>query len=217
MLLLRHAAPIVALALLVGACSAPAGTPSGPPSATSAPVSPAATSADPTPAGSTATSLSLEDLGGTWTFVASNPRVVAATGDHQGGSIVITGNRYRFTAGEYSSEGPIEFSGTKEVDCTATSCGFEPLAAPYRLFFVDDQLAILNAGMLTPLGSFGDSCGWVDVPEGGIVTVVSTGTVAGQEVPTAVRFADGTASGVGEGCVDGSHSLAWDVTATRAP
>jgi hypothetical protein len=215
--LLRHAAPIVALVLLVAACqTAPGATPGGASPATSDPASPAATSADPTAAGPTTTTLSPEDFGGTWTFVAGNPRVLSATGSHEGGSIVVTGDRYRFVAGEYSSEGPIEFSGTKEVDCTTTSCRFEGVPV-HQLFLVEDHLAILNAGMLTPIGSFGDSCAWVDVPDGGIVTVVSTGTVAGQEVPTVVRFADGTASGVGEDCADGSHSVAWDVTATREP
>lgn len=216
MLLLRHAAPIVALVLLVTACQGtPAATPGASSPATGGPVSPAATSADPTAAGPTTTTLSPQDLGGTWTFVASNPRVVTAIGDHQGGSIVITGNRYRFTAGEYSSEGPIEFSGTKEVDCTATSCRVEGVPLNH-LFLVDGQLVILNAGMLTPLGSFGDNCGWVDVPSGGIVTIVSTGTVAGQEVPSVIRFADGTAGGTGSPCTDG-HVVAWDVTATREP
>lgn len=214
--LLRHALPIVALVLLVGACSTPAGTPSGPPPATAAPGSPTATGADPTAAGSTTTTLSLEDLGGTWTFVASNPRVVSATGDHAGGSIVITGNRYRFTAGEYSSDAPIEFSGTKALDCNATRCVIEGVPI-HQLFLFDDQLAIVNAGTGTPLGgSFGNAaCAWEDVPDGGIVSVVSTGTVAGQEVPTVVRFADGAAGGVGTAC-DG-HVVAWDVTATRAP
>lgn len=216
MLLLRHALPIVALVLLVGACSTPAGTPSGPPPATSAPGSPAATGADPTAAGSATTTLSPEDFGGTWTFVASNPRIVSSTGDHDGGSIVITGNRYRFTAGEYSSDAPIEFHGTKELECTATSCKVEGVPL-YQLFLVEGELRILNAGMLTPLGTFGDSCAWEDVPDGGIVTVVSTGTVAGQEAPTVVRFADGAAGGVGTACDQGSHVVAWDVTATRAP
>jgi hypothetical protein len=216
MLLLRHAAPVVALVLLVAACqTAPAATPGGTSSATSAPGSPAATGAGPTAAGPTTATLSPEDFGGTWTFVASNPRVVAAIGDHQGGSVVITGDRYKFTAGEYSADGPIEFSGTKEVTCTASSCRVEGVPVN-QLFLVDDQLVILNAGMLTPLGAFGDNCGWVDVPSGGVVTVVSTATVAGQEVPSEIRFADGTAGGTGDPCTDG-HVLAWDVTATREP
>lgn len=217
MQLLRHALPIVALVVLVGACSTPAGTPSGPPPATSAAGSPAATGADPTAAGSATTTLSLEDLGGTWTFEPSNPRVVSATGDHAGGSIVITGNRYTFTAGEYSEDAPIEFSGTKDVECSASSCRVEGVPI-HQLFLVDDQLAILDAGMLTPLGTFGDGCAaWEDIADGGIVTVVSTGTVAGQEVPTVVRFADGAAGGVGTACDEGSHVVAWDVTATREP
>jgi len=215
MLLLRHAAPIVGLVLLVAACqTTPAATSMGTSPATAAPGSPAATSAEPTAAASATASLA--DFGGTWTFVASNPRVVSTTGDHAGGSVAITGNRYKFTAGEYSSEAGIEFSGTKLVECTTSSCRAEGVPLDH-LFLVDGQLAILNAGMLTPLGSFGDSCAWVDVPEGGIVTVVSTGTVAGQEVPTVIRFADGEAGGVGAACEDGSHVVAWDVTATRQP
>jgi hypothetical protein len=202
--------------LLVAACqTTPAATSGAPSPATAGPASPGATGADPTSAGPTTTTVTPEDFSGTWTFVASNPRVVTAIGDHQGGSIVITGDRYRFTAGEYSSEGPIEFSGTKEVDCTATSCQVEGVPLN-QLFLVDNQLVILNAGMLTPLGAFGDNCGWVDVPSGGIVTVVSTATVAGQEVPSVIRFADGTAGGTGSPCMDG-HVVAWDVTATRQP
>ena len=214
MQLLRRLPTIIALALLVAACATPAGTPSGASPATTPP-SPAATGADPTAAGPSTAALSLEGLGGTWTFVASNPRVVAATGDHQGGSVTIIGDRVRFTAGEYISEGPVQFSGTKDVTCSATSCRFFGVPLDH-LFLVDDQLAILNAATLSPLGSFGGAC-FEDVPDGGIVTVLSTGTVAGQEVPTEVRFTDGTATGFGTACEDGSHTLAWDVTATREP
>ncbi|HEX5591483.1 MAG TPA: hypothetical protein VFX65_14420 [Candidatus Limnocylindrales bacterium] len=222
MQLFRHVVPIVALVLLVGACGTTAGgTPTAPPSATSSPASEAPTDATPAPtataAAPTTTPVSLADLGGTWTLVASNPHVVAATGGHAGGSIVISGDRYTFTAGDYSSDAPIEFSGTGDVTCTASSCRIDGVPL-HHVFLVDGQLAILNAAMLTPLGSFGDTCaGWEDIPDGGVITVLETGTVAGVEVPTVLRFADGDAGGVGAACESGSHTVAWDVTATRQP
>ncbi|MEO5703743.1 MAG: hypothetical protein ABIZ52_03500 [Candidatus Limnocylindrales bacterium] len=222
MLLLRRAAPIVVLVLLIAACSAPAATSSGNPPVTSASVGPAATGAAPTAAAPTAAAaLSLADLGGTWTFVPSNPRVLAATGDQVGGTVVINGDRYKFSYGSGlnvgSSEGPIDFEGTKDVTCKTSSCSFEGVPI-HQLFLVDGELAILNAGTLTPLGTFGDGCpGWQDLPGGGTVTVVSTGLVSGQEVPTVVQFIDGDAGGVGTACEGGSHVVAWDVTATRQP
>lgn len=218
MSLLRHAVPFAALVLVVGACqSTPAASPSVAPPASSAPTSAAApaTGAAPTAAAPTTTTASPEALGGTWTLVLSNPHVIAATGSHVGGTVVIEGNRSVFTAGEYSSSTPIEISGMKALDCNATRCSIEGVPL-YIVRVVDGQLAIVHAAMLTPLGTFGEgSCAWEDVPDGGIVTVVSTGMVAGQEVPTVVTFADGTASGVGTNCDMGSHSVAWDVTATR--
>ncbi len=214
--LLRHAAPIVALVLLVSACSTPAALPSGPPPASSAPASPGATAAATGSAPTTAAS-SLEGLSGTWKFVASDPRIIVATGDFAGGSVVINGDRVLFTADDYQSEGPIRFSGTRILDCNATRCEIEG-EGPLGLMLVDGRPAIVDLAMLTPLGTFGDGCAaWEDIVDRGVLSVVSTGTVAGQEVPTAVRFSDGAASGVGTACEGGSHVVAWDVTATREP
>jgi hypothetical protein len=203
--------PIVVLVLLVGACQSTPAT-----SAPANPTGPVTTGAVPTAAAPTTTTSSPESLGGTWTFETSNPRVVSATGNHVGGSVVIEGDRYIFTANDYRTDVPIEIQGTKALDCNATRCRIEGVPL-FQLRLVDGQPVILSAAMLTPLGSFDDRCEWEDVPDGGIVTVVSTGTVAGVEVPTVVKFADGSAGGVGATCETGSHVVAWDVTATRQP
>ena len=163
--------------------------------------------------------MQLETLAGSWALTIGNARVVSATGDHAGGTVALSGDRYVFTAGGYRSEVPIDMTGTVALDCNATRCRMDGVA-PLQIFEireVDGELKVVNAMMLTPIGSLGGVCGFEDAPGAGVVRVVSTGDVGGQTVPTVLEFTAANVGGVGNECSEGGHVVAWDITATRQP
>lgn len=188
-----------------------------PPSPSATPVPSATPSAAPsaTPT-ATDTTASLEVFSGTWQLDVSNARVLSAVGRAAGGSVSLADDRFVFSAGDYSVEGAVDLVGTLEVECGETSCSF--IGAPLSvIWLVDGQPMIVDPMYLTPLGSFDGSCGWEDIPEGGVLNVEETAVVDGREVPTVVSFVAGTAGGVGTDCADASWVVAWDVTGTRLP
>ncbi|HUQ43787.1 MAG TPA: hypothetical protein VM451_05155 [Candidatus Limnocylindria bacterium] len=217
-----RSAGLLAAALLVVACqttpgattgATAAGTPSVPATAgpaTAVPASAAPASVVP----SAAAGLDPASLNGDWEVVASNARVISATGDHVGGSVSIEGNRFVFTAGDYRQEGPVEFTGTLGLECDATRCKIAQVPL-LQIRVVDGVLRVVNAATLVPLGAFLGQCGWADVPDGGVVQVVTTGDVAGQTLPTVVKITTGAGGGVGTDCSTGGHVVAWDLVATR--
>ena len=152
-----HAAPIVALC-----CWSPPVRPrpgeSSPP--TGAQPAPPRRGADPTTAAPTTTCAFAGGLRGTWTF----GRVTPASSRRSAVTRARIASRNRTVhAGEYSSEGSIEFSGD-EGSWSAPPPHVVSRACAGITSSCRGQLVILNAGMLTPLGAFGDNCGWVDVP-----------------------------------------------------
>ena len=219
----NHSLGIVALTMLIAACQS---TPGSTPANTAAPASGSPSSAAPAsaapasaaPASTVPTAAAAADpasLNGTWNVVASNARVISATGDHVGGSVAIEGDRFVFTAGDYRQEGPVEFTGTLGLECDATRCKIDQVPL-LQIRVVDGVLRVVNAATLVPLGAFLGQCGWADIPEGGVVQVVTTGDVAGQTLPTVVKITTGFGGGVGTDCSEGGHVVAWDLVATRS-
>lgn len=191
---------LLAMSGIAAACSpaattAPLATPAPSPAASPTGVASPTGGASPSPAPVASATLapSVSAVSGRWSVVATNPRVLIATGGAAGGKVTITGTRYEFSnmtaAGiGMRSSGPIEFAGDFDLQCTATSCPIPRTV--YEIKMVAGALVIADRAMLTRYGS-GTICGHPPIPGIGVVTVESQTTVQGTLVPAVVRSVGG--------------------------
>lgn len=211
---------LLAIAGIIAGCSA-AATPGPLATQVSSPVAspPVAASLSATSIPNPTSEASASALSGRWSVVASNARVVLATGDASGGQVTVSGNTYQFTnkdaAGNgFSASGPIEFAGQFDLKCTATYCRIP--GTLYEVRTEGGALVIVNSAMLTRYGST-TACGQPPIPGNGVVTVDSLATVQGIQVPAVVRWTGGFSSGTGTDCSINSWQVAWDLVGTRQP